>query len=349
MQSNDLGHHGACPRGAMVDSSQPSVIAPLEQVQWWRGPHSNCISSGQSSLHGDKPRWRRYAALVLFALASGSISHAVADSTSIDPRLSILDNGVIRIGIDLNRGGSITYLADARTRENVVNIHDLGREIQQSYYSGPRPFGKGHHPGWKNWGWNPIGAGDVFGNPARVVKHTNDGKLLYVKTIPKQWALRNVDGECTFETWIKLEGTAARVRCRLVNNRADKTQYPAQHQELPVVYTIGKLHRLMTYDGLLPFQNKPMREINNAGPPWEYWKSTENWAALVNDQNWGLGVFHAGAYQFVGGCSGKRNTGGPNDPPTGYIAPLHTEIIDHNIVYEYEYALILGWLKDIRA
>jgi hypothetical protein len=59
-----------------------------------------------------------------------------------------------------------------------------------------------------------------------------------------QWALDNVPGECTFETWITLEGQTAVVRNRLANHRADKSQYPAHNQELPAVYTIGKLYRL---------------------------------------------------------------------------------------------------------
>ena len=88
--------------------------------------------------------------------------------------------------------------------------------------------------------------------PERL-KHTNNGKVLYVETLPMQWALDNVPGDCTFETWISLEGRAALVRCRLNNHRKDVTQYPAQDQELPAVYTIGKLHRLFTYDGTAPF------------------------------------------------------------------------------------------------
>jgi hypothetical protein len=271
------------------------------------------------------------------------------DSRQIPVRLSVIDNGVIRLGVDLNRGGSITFLADAKSRENVVNAYDLGREIQQSYFSGPKPFGRGHHPGWKRWGWNPIAAGDVFGNTGKVISHRRTKDSIYVKCVPRQWALNGVPGECTFETWISLEASTVRIRCRLNNRRPDTNQYGARHQELPAVYTTATLHRLVTYDGDAPFTGEDLREIRNSGPPWVYWQSTENWAALVNDGDWGLGVFHPGAQLFVGGFSGTRNRGGPRDPSTGYISPLHTEIIDHNISYEYEYILILGLLKHIRS
>ena len=70
-------------------------------------------------------------------------------------KMTYLDNGIIKVGVDLARGGSIGYLADAKEGVNVVNAHDLGRWIGQSYYAGPRPFGT-PHPDWKDWPWNPV-------------------------------------------------------------------------------------------------------------------------------------------------------------------------------------------------
>jgi hypothetical protein len=263
-------------------------------------------------------------------------------------RPSFLDNGSIRIGVDLDLGGTITYLADSKSGENVINSHDLGRQVQQSYYSGPHPFGKAH-PGWKGWPWNPIGSGDVYNHPARVIDHANDGRTLTIKSIPMQWALDNVPGDCTFETRIGLEGRVAHVACRLLNHRADKTQYPALDQELPAVYTVGKLHRLFTHDSPSPFTGGASTQIKNDGPPWATWKGTEHWAALVGDDGKGLGVVHPGVYSFTGGFHGSPGKGGPKDDPTGYIAPVRKEILDHNIVYEYQYDLVLDTLAAIRA
>jgi hypothetical protein len=262
--------------------------------------------------------------------------------------LSTLDNGVIRIGVDLDQGGSITLLGRSPDGANLINSHDLGRQIQQSYYGGPRPFGQAH-PGWKDWPWNPIGSGDVFGHRARVLELHNDGRELHVKSIPMQWALENVPGDCTFETWITLEGSSARVRCRLNNNREDTTWYPAMDQELPAVYTNGPWHRLVTYSGDRPFTGGAVSTITNAGPPWASWTATENWAALLDDQGTGLGVIHPGACHFLGGFLGTPGAGGPKDDATGYIAPVRPEILDHNISYEYRYCLVLGTLDEIRA
>jgi hypothetical protein len=206
-------------------------------------------------------------------------------------RMAYLDNGIVKVGVDLDRGGSIGLLADVKKGGNVVNVHDLGRWIGQSYYAGPRPFGTAH-PDWKDWPWNPVSAGDVYGNASKLVEKTNDGKTLYVKSAPMQWALKNVPGDCTFETWITLEGRTVQVRNRLTNQRKDEKQYPALDQELPAVYTVGKLHRLMTYTGDRPFADKPLTEIprrpaKDGRPQWTTFFATERWAALVDDGDWG--------------------------------------------------------------
>ncbi|MFO7916334.1 MAG: FlgD immunoglobulin-like domain containing protein [Candidatus Krumholzibacteriales bacterium] len=268
-------------------------------------------------------------------------------------RISYLDNGVIRVGIDLERGGAISYLSESGADASVVNIRDLGRYIQQSYYSGPDPFipeGEYQHPAYQGWGWNPVQAGDVYGYRSWAFDDRNDGDSLYVKCVPKQWALLNVDSECTMETWITLEANRVHVRSRLINARGDSALYSGRHQELPAVYTVGTLHRLFTYTGDESYTGAALTQINNSGPPWTYWKSTECWSALVNDDDWGLGIYNPGTILTVGGFHGTPGGGGPRDDNTGYIAPLHTDILDHDIVYQYEYTLILGDLfDDIRS
>jgi hypothetical protein len=266
--------------------------------------------------------------------------------------LTYLDNGAIKVGANLSRGGSIGYLADAKKGGNVVNVHDYGRWIGQSYYSGPKPFGA-PHPGWKDWPWNPISAGDVYGNASRLLESKNDGKEIYVRSVPKQWALENVPGDCEFETWIALDGRTVRVRNRLTNKRDDKTRYAALDQELPAAYTVGALHRLVTYTGDAPFSNGPLKEVpklpaKGDRAQWATFFATEHWAALVGDDDWGLGVIHPDVVRFIGGFYGKQLHGGPTDNPNGYVAPVRQEVLDHNIVYEFEYVLVLDTLEAIR-
>lgn len=262
-------------------------------------------------------------------------------------KASMIDNGVIRVGIDLSHGGSISYIADSKTLQNIVNTHDLGRFIGQSYYSGPKPYGHSN-PKWPDWPWNPVSGGDVYGHPGNILEYTNDGKTLYVKVRPMQWALNSVECKCTFETWISLDGSAVHVRNRLVNSRSDQTQYPEFNQELPAVYTIGSLYRIVTYTGSHPFTHDALTWIKPLPPPWGHWTATENWAALVNDQSWGLGVFHENVTHFIGGFSGNLGMGDSSSSNTGYLSPISREVIGPNAVFEYKYDLIVGNVETIR-
>jgi len=273
-----------------------------------------------------------------------------------------LDNGVIKIGVDLDIGGAITYLSQADGGENLVNSHDWGRQIQMSFYSGPIPFmprGKMPRHVWRHLGWNPIQSGDCFENQSEVIAFTKSATSLYVKCIPMQWPLDNEPGECTFETWISLEGKTAQVRSKLNNHREDKTQYAGRSQELPAVYTNGSYYRLFTYRGNAPYTGDTLHQVTKVwdtsqgveveGGPWDRWYATENWAALVNDENQGVGIWSPGTFSFSGGFAGVPGKGGPQDSPTGYISPLRREILDHNIEYSYDYVLIVGSLEEIRS
>ncbi|MDP6634486.1 MAG: hypothetical protein QGG42_06290 [Phycisphaerae bacterium] len=295
----------------------------------------------------------RPAALTATVLAIGVFAHcAVAE---VKPKefsgMSFLDNGEIRLGVNLDIGGAITYLADSKKRINVINSYDWGRQVQMSFYSGPRPFepnGKKPSSHWSKLGWNPIQSGDYKGFRSKVIAHTNDKKTIYIKCIPMHWPLANVPGRCTFECRLSLDGRAVKVWSRLNNARADKTQYQGRHQELPAVYTNGPYYRLMSYTGDKPFTGDKVVRIIQKTKPWQRFTPTECWSALVNDSGWGLGVWHPGRGFALGGFAGKPGAGGPKDNPTGYISPLHSEILDCNIRYEYSYALVLDTLANIR-
>ena len=279
------------------------------------------------------------------ALLAGAWILVVLSGNVVQAAVSYLDNGTIKIGVNTSMGGSITYLAASsgtNTGVNLVNTADLGREIQQSYYSGPTPFsppGVEKHPAWAGMPWNPIQAGDVYRNASPVLALSNNGTQIYVKTTPMQWALNNYPGDCTMENWISLQGNVASVHCRLTNARSDIRRYPAYTQELPAVYTNPVLDHLITYAGTQPFTGGTLSEM----PPdviWNPWRATEGWAAVVNNSNWGLGVIMPSSITWSGGYLSEN---------CGYISPNKMEILDHNIVYDYSYKLLVGSLTDIRS
>lgn len=294
-----------------------------------------------------------------FLLAVGMLAAVWAQAENqeglmADSKMTFLDNGTVRIGMDLNRGGAVTYLSCREHPGNLINSFDLGRQIQMSHYSYPVPFepdGKKPHKTWTGIGWNPIQTGDHFGNPSVVEEHRNDGKELYIRCIPMHWPLDNVPGECSYETWTTLDGPVVRMRFRFINKRPDKTQYPARMQELPAFYTISTLDRVMSYTRTRPFTGDSVSHVTNDWHkpwPWTSFIATEGWAAMVNSNEWGLGIFKDDGAEFHGGLHGDAGCADPLGAPTTYLAPVHEEMIDHNIVYEYQTEFMVGTLGDMR-
>jgi len=270
------------------------------------------------------------------------------------PQMTFLDNGEVRVGMDLALGGAVTFLSNKGHPGNIINSADLGRQIQMSHYSGPWPFEVGDkkpHKAWAGLGWNPIQTGDCYMNPSKVVAHKNDGKELYIKCIPMQWPLNDVRADCLFETWTTLDGPIIHMRYRCTNQRQDKTQYRPCPQELPAVYVISKLWRVISYTGDKPFTGDAITHVTNDWRkpwPWTRFIGTEGWAALVDDSDWGLGVFKDDGGEFHGGIHGDARSDDPQHGSTAYVAPIHVENFDHNLVYEHRTEFMVGKLGDIR-
>ena len=176
-------------------------------------------------------------------------------------------------------GGAITYVSTLDGL-NIINSFDWGRQIQQSYYSGPPNYtreGKEKSPSWASFCWNPIQSGDSFGNGAQVLELEQSATELYVKTRPMLWPMCDDAGECFFETWITLDGATFTWRARLTNQRGDTHQYGAHSQELPSIYTNGPWDRLISYTGDAPYTGGEMVEIRNDHKEWAAW-SKQWWA-----------------------------------------------------------------------
>lgn len=284
-----------------------------------------------------------------------SVMAGVTMVAGAEGKMAFVENEHIRVGVNLKWGGAVTHISEPGG-PNLINSYDLGRQIQQSYYSGPPNYqreGKEKAKHWANFPWNPIQTGDAFHNGSEVLEHRVEDDTLYVKTVPNLWPMKNDPAACVMETWLKIASDGPKVlyKVRLTNKRRDKTQYSAKHQEIPAIYVNGPWHRLMTYNGDEPFTGKPLSEVRNDHNerwPWVNFLATERWAALVNDKGTGLGVCVPEVREFHGGFAGKRGTGGEKSSNTGYMSPMTTEILDHNIVYSYSCVMILGSLEDIR-
>lgn len=269
-----------------------------------------------------------------------------------------LDNDTLHIKLDLTRGGAIQYISESGTMRNIVNIHDEGRYVQQSYYSGKKVNrqAEGQKPAWSPWSWNPIQVGDCYKNRAEILKHSKQGNTLYVKCIPMLWDMNNKPAEAIMEQWTSLSGNVITVRNKLSCHRTD-TIYGdsvSNNQELPAVYPISALKNLYSYLGNAPFTGDSLdnpKVINLRSGFWGKYKKdmvSENWMAFVDDNLWGLAVYTPICTNFLAGMAG--DPGHEYDSShTSYIAPVKQAVLGKNSVYEYTYYLVVGHLDQIRS
>lgn len=285
---------------------------------------------------------RQAASLALIALL------ALPAAAAREPERALyLDNGAVRLGIDLGSGGSVFHFGPSAGSTNLLNHFDRGRFVQQSYYGSP----DGSLWNKKPWRWNPVQGGDWRGSPARLLScsvSTNGGQAvaLVSRSVPKHWASGADIDEAVMEQRITLTNSLAHIRYRFVYTGT--AAHPPAHQELPAVFVDGAYTNLVFYGGPRPWTGDT---LTRAVPGWpnQGKKTTEHWAAYVNSADFGLGVFTPGTgdltcYRF----EGDRRTG-PKGSACSYFAPLRTFAITPGLTFEYDVWLAAGTLADIRA
>lgn len=279
-----------------------------------------------------------------------------------DEPIRYIENDRVKLGLNLMLGGAVTYLEDKANRSgNMINSFDWGRQIQLSYYSGPRPFigpnGEKPSDSWAGLGWNPIQSGDCGGFRSQVLsfEKKNDSTIV-LRTRPQLWPHSGVPAECVFECKYTLIDNGFTLDATIINNRSDKKWYGGNHQETPALYTNAPWYKLVSYLGDRPFENEPITVVVDKGDgkgwPWTQYYTPENWSALVNENNFGVGVYQPFSTYTTAGFAGtdddKGKDLGPKDSPTGYIAPLEKTILDWNIKRTYRATFIVGSIEEIR-
>ncbi|MGN6134922.1 MAG: hypothetical protein ACTHOU_10495 [Aureliella sp.] len=249
-----------------------------------------------------------------------------------------LDNGQLALGLSQQSGGGIAWLSASDSSRNLVNAYDRGRLIQQSYY------GRADGSLWndKPWRWNPVQGGDWRGHPAKILELRSTATTAYVKTLPKHWASGQDLTTTTMEQWIDLAGPIAHIRYRFTQRGGD--DHPAQHQELPAVFVAPELRWLVVYTGAAPWTGGPL-DRSQPGWPNETRAMTEHWAAYVDNQDFGLGVYVPVADRLTCYRYGKTV-----DAPDAcsYLAPLGEFAITSDFQWEYEVALSIGTAEQLR-
>jgi hypothetical protein len=256
---------------------------------------------------------------------------------------TFLDNGEIRLGVDLDAGGSIFHFSKSGEKsQNLLNHYDKGRFIQQSYY------GQADGSLWngKPWRWNPVQGGGYRGEPAEVIENERKGQILRIVSIPKHWATGKAITEARMSSEITLQGPIARLDFTFTYK--GEVKHPPTHQEVPAVFIDAAFSQLVRYEGKAPWTDA---EISRTIPGWpnERVRADENWAAYLNENGQGIGVFFPGThelttYRFKG--DGKQ---GPTGSACSYFAPIRTFAITPGMVFTYSAYLTLGSEREIRA
>jgi hypothetical protein len=265
-----------------------------------------------------------------------------------------LENGTIRVGIDRQKGGAITWLSWKDYPQNAVNHHDPGRLIQQSYYAGKSldRTAEGQSKAWSPWTWNPIQGGGVA-SWARVTELKRlDGPQLYCETIPKLWDMPNAEAQALMRQWTGFESNLTGmvvVRSEFISQREPNDRWGAavlRPQEVPACYFTRNFSVVKSYLG----GGKWREETQPPGPPWGTATPPRKAMALFNPQGQGIAVFSPAATQPWN--FGPHAGGSSDDPAAGpcmHVAPIDRASLGPKSVYRYRYWLIVGTEAQLAA
>lgn len=319
--------------------------------------------------------------------ASIKINGISTFNRQIPDREIFVDNGSIKIGVDLLWGGALSYFEDldsaveavkvdgkikvdsnaserygkraVNKNVNLINRNDTGRLIQQSYYGTNGSSGDGYIPGefmGNMWNYNPVQGGNQFNESSKIVDLKIEDNSLYIKCRPLDWALPKENITPSYmEATYTLEGKNMHAECRFVDFSGYTPYYTSQ--EIPAFYCVEPLNRFVYYGGYEPWTGDDL----SIEPDLIFWPdagypkftSTENWSAFIGefDDSFGMGVYVPEETQFLAGVYGRGNTT-EKDPskadPTSYIAIIKFITFQSYDPFTYDYYLTTGDTSEIR-
>ena len=144
------------------------------------------------------------------------------------------------------------------------------------------------------------------------------------------------------EQWFTVSGGLARLKYRMTYS--GKAEHKATHQELPAVFVMPRYDTLVfCAENEKAWANAPLTS-KQPGKASEIVRFSEPWAAWMDTQGQGLGIYFPHA-QFA--TTYRVRDTGVGD--CSYLAPLQTFALKPGLVFEYEVVLALGTAEQIRA
>ena len=327
------------------------------------------------------------------------------DPSALEENMQLfLQGSYVKLGITLKSGGAINWLSSVnenisfsadlqnngyvgdRAREtvylqddvNLINAHDTGRLVQQSFYgtrgdsiAEPKDdyiCGYFDHDGNSatpavQWPYNPVQGGDRYENFSRLIDVQSTENTIYIKSRPMDWAKNGSLTPFYMEnTYRLLEDSVHGEYIEVDNRMIDFSGYVHDHkrdQELPAFYGITPLGRLATYRGDRPWMEESYETIDNLG----FWanagkdnrfRATENWIAWLNEDDWGVGLYVPDVEtMLVGRNAYSVDIGDIGVIPAQagactYTAPLGVFTMPNYEPFGYTYYLKLGYVNFTR-
>ncbi len=186
---------------------------------------------------------------------------------------------------------------------NLINCHDTGRLVQQSYYgTGDSSYVPGNYQA-VSWPYNPVQGGNLFNEASKIVDLKVTENEIYIKCRPLDWAKEaEYITPSYMEAWYTLESGVMRATCRFV----DYSGYPSitTTQEFPAFYCVEPLKNFVYYSGGEPWSESNTKQTVTDLQFWgdqEYaqkqqYTCNENWGAFVGDteSGYGIGIYAPG-------------------------------------------------------
>lgn len=271
-----------------------------------------------------------------------------------------IENSRYRLGASLLWGGAVSYLEDLKDSDesltNLVNCHDTGRLIQQSYYgTNSAPY----EPGISfnvTWSYNPVQGGNQYGQNSKIIDLEINDDSMYIKARARDWAKKEYT-YCIMENTYTLSDDYIKVDNRFI----DYSPYvhPYNQQECPALYTVSSLGTFVYYDGAQDWTGGALTYRDDLGfwgdPDEPQVRKTfgsygaESWSAWVNSGDWGLGVYTPGAKQLAAGRYGYNGTKNASEDATNYVANIGQFSIVRCKPTEYSYFLSTGTAGELRT
>ena len=266
-----------------------------------------------------------------------------------------IENEKFKAGVNLRWGGGLCYFEDKsdETYGNLLNCHDTGRLVQQSYY-GPIDI-EGYENGVYSdarWNYNPVQGGDMYGNHSKLVALEKDGNQIRVVCRPLDWAQNNMPTQTYYTNVYTLTDKGLTVD----NSAIDflQTAWLDREQEIPAFYTISALGTFVFYDGDKPWTGDTLRVEKDL----DFWGgqpsfvlqngSDETWCAWTDNSLYGIGLYTPVATKLLAGRFMYDGSKDSDANSTNYVAPLADFKLNFDESYTYTYYLTAGSVTEIR-